>query len=135
MADNPAAESAPKRRARRSTTAKRTTRTTRGAATTRRRSAGGSELVDNLNGMVDQLIKENRKLKRQLEKLTSKTATAASGGIERGLKSIQRRVQKALSGATTTRRRTTRTTRAAGAGTRRTTTRRRRTTTTETPST
>ena len=131
MADTPGAENAPKRRTRRSTTAKRTTRTTRGATTTRRRSAGGGELVENLNGMVDQLIKENRKLKRQLDKLTSKTATAAGSGIERGLKSIQRRVQKALTGTTTTRRRTTR---ATGATTRRTTTRRRRAaTTTDTP--
>jgi hypothetical protein len=68
--------------------------------------------------MVDQLIKENRKLRRQVERLTAKGAGMASGTVERGLRTIQRRVQRAIGGGTTTRRR------------RSTTTRRRRTTTT-----
>jgi hypothetical protein len=76
-------------------------------------------LVDNLNQMVDQLIKENRKLRRQVERLTSKGAGLASGTVERGLRTIQRRVQRAIGGGTTTRRRRTTST-----------TRRRRTTTT-----
>ncbi len=71
--------------------------------------------------MVDELIKENRKLKRQLDRLTAKGTAVASSGIERGLKSIQRRVQKALGGAATPKRRAAR----AAAGTaRRATTRR-----------
>jgi len=125
MAEEKSSDSAPKRRARRATGTRvaRTTRTTRGAAATRRRGTGG-DMVQNLNGMIDELIKENRKLKRQVDRLTAKGAAAASSGIERGLRSIQRRVQKALTGATTTRRRTTR--KAAGTAT----TRRRRTTTT-----
>jgi hypothetical protein len=82
--------------------------------------------------MVDELIKENRKLKRQLDRLAAKGTAAASSGIERGLKSIQRRVQKALAGAATPKRRTTRaaTGTARRATTRRTTTTRRRRTTT-----
>src|SRR5262249_3220688 len=38
----------------------------RSASTTRRRRIGGAELVETLNEMVSQLIKENRSLKRQL---------------------------------------------------------------------
>jgi hypothetical protein len=73
--------------------------------------------------MVDQLIKENRKLRRQVERLTAKGAGMASGTVERGLRTIQRRVQRAIgSGTSSTRRRRTTTTRR-----RRTTTRRRRT--------
>jgi hypothetical protein len=72
--------------------------------------------------MVDQLIKEKRKLVRQVERLTAKGTGAASSTIERGLRTIQRRVQRALSGTTTTRRR-----RPTAAGTRR-----RRTTSTTT---
>jgi hypothetical protein len=72
--------------------------------------------------MVDQLIKENRKLKRQLERLTSKGTAASSGTVERGLRTIQRRVQRAISSGPGTRRRRTTATRR-----RRTTTTRRRT--------
>src|SRR5260370_13092 len=46
--------------------------------------------------MVEELIKEKRKLKRQVEKLTTGGAKAASGAVERSLRTIQRRVQKAL---------------------------------------
>jgi hypothetical protein len=73
--------------------------------------------------MVDQLIKENRKLKRQIERLTAKGTAAASGTVERGLRTIQRRVQRAIGSSTNGRRR------------RSTTTRRRRTTTTRRRST
>ncbi len=97
------------------------------AATTRRKRAGGAELVDNLNLMVSELIKENRKLRRQLDKLSSKGTATASGTIEKGLRSIQRRVQRAMGTGTTTRRR--RTTTSATATRRRTTSTRPRTTT------
>src|ERR1700730_13729014 len=114
MAEASESESAPKRRARRSTGTRttRTTRTTRGAArstTTRRRAGSPGDAVASLTSMVDELIKENRKLKRQLDRLTAKGRAAASSGSERGLKSIQRRVQKALAGAATPKRRATRT--------------------------
>ena len=72
MAEERSSETAPKRRARRATGTRsaRTTRTTRGAAATRRRTGGG-DMVQNLNGMIDELIKENRKLKRQVDRLTA----------------------------------------------------------------
>ena len=90
-----------------------------------RRRLGGSELVHQLNTVVAELIKENRKLKRQVEKLTARGTKAASTTVERSLRTIQRRVQKALGG---TKRRTRRAATAAPATTRRraATTRRRR---------
>ncbi|HSS92780.1 MAG TPA: hypothetical protein VLR46_02195 [Candidatus Dormibacteraeota bacterium] len=88
-----------------------------------RRKLGGSELIQQLNGMIAELIKENRKLKRQVEKLTARGTKAASSTVERSLRTIQRRVQKAL-GATRTRKR--RATPAATTRRRATTTRRRK---------
>jgi septum formation inhibitor MinC len=46
--------------------------------------------------MVAELIKENRKLKRQVVKLTERGTKVASSTVDRTLRSIQRRVQKAL---------------------------------------
>jgi septum formation inhibitor MinC len=103
-----------------STTRRRRGRPPGSKSKTRRR-IGGSDLIHQLNTMVAELIKENRKLKRQVEKLTARGTKAASGTVERSLRTIQRRVQKALKDTTTRRRR--RTTTAA------TTTRRRATTT------
>jgi septum formation inhibitor MinC len=88
---------------------------------TRRRLDGG-ELIQQLNGMIAELIKENRKLKRQVDKLTERGASAASNAVERSLRTIQRRVEKALTGTKKRKRRTT----AAPAAKRRTTTTRRR---------
>ena len=65
---------------------------------------GGHELVEQLNAVVAQLIKENRKLKRQVEKLSTRATGAASGTVDRSLRAIQRRAQKAL-GASVKRRR------------------------------
>ena len=116
---SPDSKPAPRRRGR-----KPGTSSTARSTATRRKRAGGAELVDNLNAMVSELIKENRKLRRQVDKLSSKGTAAASGTIEKGLRSIQRRVQRAMSsGTSTTRRR-----RATSTTTRRrtTTTRRRR---------
>lgn len=112
------------------TEAQETTRRRRGrppgSKTKTRRRIGGGDLIQQLNAMVAELIKENRKLKRQVETLTARGTKAASGTVERGLRTIQRRVQKALKGTTTRRRR--RTTAAASTTTRRraTTTKRRR---------
>jgi septum formation inhibitor MinC len=89
---------------------------------TRRRLDGG-ELIQQLNGMIAELIKENRKLKRQVDKLTERGASAASTAVERSLRTIQRRVQKALTG---TKKRKRRTTAAPAAAKRRATTTRRR---------
>lgn len=77
-------------------------------STTRtRRRLDGHELIQQLNGMVTELIKENRKLKRQVEKLTARGTKAASGAVERSLRTIQRRVQKALGTPKRRKRRTT----------------------------
>ncbi len=82
-----------------------------------RKRVGGSELIQQLNDMVAELIKENRKLKRQVDTLTARGSAAASSAVERSLRTIQRRVQRALTtpvkgrrrktaGATTARRKT-----------------------------
>jgi len=60
------------------------------------RRIGGHELVEQLNAVVAQLIKENRKLKRQVEKLTARGTKAASGTVDRSLRAISKRAQKAL---------------------------------------
>jgi cell division septum initiation protein DivIVA len=57
---------------------------------------GGTELIQQLNDMVAELIKENRKLKREVDKLTLRGSAAASSAVERSLRTIQRRVQRAL---------------------------------------
>jgi hypothetical protein len=85
---------------------------------TRRRGAPGPELVGNLDQMIDQLIKENRTLKRQVDRMASKGTAVASGSIERTLRAIQRRLQRAVGGGPTRRRRAA----ATGAGRRRRTT-------------
>ncbi len=56
----------------------------------------GQELVEQLNTVVAQLIKENRKLKRQVENLTAKATNRASGTVDRSLRAIQKRAQSAL---------------------------------------
>jgi len=83
-----------------------------------KRRLGGHELVEQLNAAVAQLIKENRKLKRQVEKLSVRATSGASGVVDRGLRGIQKRVQKAL---TTTERRRRRRGPAAAAATKKTT--------------
>jgi septum formation inhibitor MinC len=73
--------------------------------------------------MVAELIKENRKLKRQVVKLTERGTKVASSTVDRTLRTIQRRVQKALTAPAKRKRRKT----AATAPTRkRATTRRKR---------
>jgi cell division septum initiation protein DivIVA len=79
----------------------------------RPRRLAGHELVEQLNAAVAQLIKENRKLKRQVEKLSARATSGASGAVDRGLRGIQKRVTKALT--TTTKRRRRRGTAAAAA--------------------
>jgi hypothetical protein len=51
-----------------------------------------AELVERLNAMIDQLIAENRRLRRQIDKRTG----VATGKVERGLKTMKQRVEKAL---------------------------------------
>jgi len=70
-----------------------------------KRRLGGHELVEQLNAAVAQLIKENRKLRRQVEKLSVRATSGASGVVDRGLRGIQKRVQKALTPAARRKRR------------------------------
>ncbi len=73
---------------------------------TRRKRAAGGDLVDQLNAMVAELIRKNRQLQRQVAKLTQGArASATTKGVERSLRTISRRVQRALGGTTTKRRR------------------------------
>src|SRR5205807_2803617 len=96
MAPEEAQSNAPRRRGRPPGSKTRRTRRTQGA---------GRDLVGQLNAMVAELIKKNRQLQRQVTKLSEKAgASKASKGVERGLRTISRRVQKAL-GSKTTRRR------------------------------
>ena len=96
MAPEEAQSNAPRRRGRPPGSKTRRTRRTQG---------GGRDLVGQLNAMVAELIKKNRQLQRQVTKLSEKAgASKASKGVERGLRTISRRVQKAL-GSKTTRRR------------------------------
>ena len=73
--------------------------------TTRRRGAGAGDIVGQLNAMVAALIIKNRQLQRQVAKLTaSAKASKATKGVERSLRTMSRRVRKALGGTTTKRR-------------------------------
>jgi hypothetical protein len=74
---------------------------------TRRKRLGGPELTEQLNHMVAELIKENRKLKRQVLKLTERGTKVASTTVDRTLRTIQRRVQKALTAPAKRKRRKT----------------------------
>ena len=77
------------------------------ATRARRKRLGGTELTVQLNHMVAELIKENRKLKRQVAKLTERGSKVASSAVDRTLRTIQRRVQKALTAPAMKRRRKT----------------------------
>jgi hypothetical protein len=55
--------------------------------------------------MIPALIKENRELHRQIDKLSRQALGATSGTAERALRSIQRRISSAVDGRATTRRR------------------------------
>ena len=92
--------------------------------TTRRRGAAGGDLVGQLNAMVAELIKKNRQLTRQVATLSQRAEKSAAGkSVERGIRTLQRRVKKALGSAPAKRRRATP---ANGRRKRGTTTRRRR---------
>ena len=57
---------------------------------------GGGDLIQQLNEMVAELIKENRKLKRQVVKLTERGSKVASSTVDRTLRTIQRRVRSLM---------------------------------------
>jgi hypothetical protein len=91
------------------------------ATTTRRKREGGSQLVARLNAMVADLIKENRKLRRQVVKLSDRRASTTGGTVDRDLRTLSRRVERALSGGGARKKRT-----ASANGRRKGSTRRRR---------
>lgn len=73
--------------------------------TSGRRAAGG-DLVSQLNTMVAELIKKNRQLERQVAKLTAKASkSSATKGVERDIRTLSRRVQRALGSKPVRRRR------------------------------
>ncbi|HKW71259.1 MAG TPA: hypothetical protein VJQ08_00365 [Candidatus Dormibacteraeota bacterium] len=75
--------------------------------------------------MVAELISKNRQLRREVKRLTDRARKSeATKGVERGIRTISRRVQRAL-GATATRKRTKKAAPANGRR-RKTTTKRRR---------
>ena len=93
MAPEEAQSNAPRRRGRPPGSKTRRTRRTQG---------GGRDLVGQLNAMVAELISKNRQLQRQVTKLSERAgASSTNKGVERELRTISRRVQRAL-GTTTT---------------------------------
>jgi hypothetical protein len=63
------------------------------------------QVLAELEPMISALIKENRQLHRQIDKLSKQTVGAASGTAERALRSLERRVRGSLDGPTATGRR------------------------------
>jgi predicted RNase H-like nuclease (RuvC/YqgF family) len=106
MAEQSGSQSSPKRRTRRAGATERQTRPA--SATSRKPISRGTDAVESLTEMIDTLIRENRKLKRQLDRLTQRGTASTETGIERGLRTIQRRVQQALGGSASTKRPTIR---------------------------
>lgn len=77
-------------------------------ATNRRPRIGGAELMTILNEQVTELINENRRLKREVVKLTAGRAPAVPNGAgEKTLRSLQRKVQRAVAAVPLTSRRAT----------------------------
>jgi hypothetical protein len=74
-----------------------------------RRTKGGSSQVVDLKAMVDSLIRENAKLKRQIARLEEKTVGKAATSVTRGLASIARKVERALAPSSSASRRSRRT--------------------------
>ena len=62
---------------------------------TGRKKLSGSELVQRLNDLVAELIRENRKLKREVVKLTEHGAKVAKSKVKRGLRTTRRSIKKA----------------------------------------
>src|SRR5438128_3372268 len=68
---------------------------------TSRKRAEGGELVTRLDAMVARLISENRALRRQVAKLATNRENAPAKTVERDLRTISRRVERALGSKTT----------------------------------
>ena len=97
MAPEEAQQNAPRRRGRPPGSKNRTGR----------KRAEGGELITRLNTMVAKLISENRTLRRQVAKMATKGKATSTKTVERGLRTISKRVERALGTKTTRRRRST----------------------------
>jgi pimeloyl-ACP methyl ester carboxylesterase len=106
LADRLEAAAAQERtRTRRPGRAARNREATRRSATRRRAGARQpiEEVVAELDRMISALIEENRELRREVDRL-SRQAGGTSGTVERALRSLLRRVSRALEGGTRARR-------------------------------
>ena len=63
---------------------------------TRVQRSNEGEVVDRLNKMVTQLIAENRALRRQVLKVAARARGDETKSVEKGLRVISRRVERAL---------------------------------------
>ena len=88
------------------------------AVARRSRSKAGSKPTAELKTLVDSLIKENQRLKKQLLRVEAKATGGAGAAVTRGLGAIARKLEKAL-GASSTSSRTRRNTSTAPKATRR----------------
>lgn len=73
----------------------------RGSSAPARRGAGGQsaeQVLAELEPLVSALIKENRELRRQLDKLGRQPVGAARAAVEREVRSLERRVRNSLNG-------------------------------------
>lgn len=61
-----------------------------------RKPSGASSTLEQLKTLVTSLIKENQKIKRQLTRLEAKTSPAAGNTAVVGLRTLARRVERAL---------------------------------------
>jgi hypothetical protein len=79
-----------------------------GSSPTRSGRAGrhpADQALAELEPMISALIKENRELQRQIDRLSKQTIGAASRNAQRALRSLERRVRGTLDGHTATGRR------------------------------
>ena len=59
-----------------------------------RKAAGASALIERLNEMVGELIKTNRRLKREVEKLNARRPAAARSTVKKSARAAPRRVKR-----------------------------------------
>jgi hypothetical protein len=58
--------------------------------------SGSGDLIERLNAAVASLISDNRKLRRDLVKMTERAAATATKTAKRGARAITRRVKKVV---------------------------------------
>jgi cell division septum initiation protein DivIVA len=58
--------------------------------------SGGSDMIDRLNRAISDLLSENRKLRKEVLRLTEKAAGAAAKTVKRRVRAISRPAKKAV---------------------------------------